>query len=130
MDLGFEREMFTWERCRGTDAWVQERLDRGLANQDWKSLFPDAVVKVIEVSTSDHLPLFLDLNRWVYMEKKKMFRFENVWIRESDYYNVIKSCWTEKSNDDIMVRLGRCGVKLEACEGGLVKEMREKIAEC
>lgn len=53
LDLGFEGEQFTWEKSRGTINWVQERLDRGLATQEWKDLFPDAVVKVVEVSTSD-----------------------------------------------------------------------------
>lgn len=32
-DLGFTGDMYTWERARGTDRWVQERLDRGLATK-------------------------------------------------------------------------------------------------
>lgn len=35
-DLGFVGEKFTWERSRGQHNWVQERLDRGLANQGWQ----------------------------------------------------------------------------------------------
>lgn len=38
-DLGFVGEKFTWERSRGIDRWVQERLDRVLANIEWKKVF-------------------------------------------------------------------------------------------
>lgn len=62
-DLGFIGEKFTWERSRGQHNWVQERLDRGLPTQEWCQLFPSAEVRVIEVATSDHLPIFLHLNK-------------------------------------------------------------------
>lgn len=76
-------------------------------------MFPDAVVRIIEVSTSDHLPLFLDLNIRVYVEKRKHFKYENVWIKENDCYNIIKDCWTDESSGDILDKMGRCCVKLE-----------------
>ncbi|KAL8115437.1 hypothetical protein AgCh_022072 [Apium graveolens] len=67
VDLGFKSEAFTWERARGIERWVWKRLDRGMANVDWLELFPSAVVKVLEVSSSDHPPLYLMLNRQVYV---------------------------------------------------------------
>ncbi|WOH11566.1 hypothetical protein DCAR_0831055 [Daucus carota subsp. sativus] len=94
-DLGFNGYEFTWERCRGTTMWIQERLDRVMANQGWRQLFPNAEVQVLEVSTSDHLPLVLQLNSQVYMPKSMRFKFENVWIREADLKelsNKIKHC--------------------------------------
>lgn len=105
MDLGYERECFTWERCRGTDLWIQERLDRGLATRDWMELFPNAVVKVLDVSTSDHLLFFLDLSKKVYVPKAKRFRFENIWIREKDCFNVIYNCWTDMATSDLLKKL-------------------------
>lgn len=71
IDLGFVGEMYTWEKSGGSVRWVQERLDRGMANKAWKNLFPAAEVRVLEVSTSDHLPLFLNLNRHVFMPREK-----------------------------------------------------------
>ncbi|XP_074374021.1 uncharacterized protein LOC141714399 [Apium graveolens] len=59
-DLGFVGEQFTWKRSRGQHNWVQERLDRGVANNAWKELFPGAEVCVIEVATSDHLPIHIE----------------------------------------------------------------------
>lgn len=82
-DLGFTEDIYTWERARGTERWVQERLDRGLATKPWCDLFPAAEVKVLEVSTSDHMPLLLQLHRQVYVQKWNRFRFKNMWIKES-----------------------------------------------
>lgn len=47
IDLGFTREMYTWERARWTDRWIQERLDRGLATKEWTEMFPQAEIKVL-----------------------------------------------------------------------------------
>lgn len=57
-DLGFTRDIYTWERARGMERWVLERLDRGLAIKEWRELFPAIEVQVLEVSTSDHMPMF------------------------------------------------------------------------
>ncbi|KAL8156372.1 hypothetical protein AgCh_001462 [Apium graveolens] len=104
-DLGFEGEAFTWERARGTERWVQERLDRGMANVDWLELFPSAVVKVLEVSSSDHLPLYLMLNRQVYVPKVKRFRFENMWIKEDECRNIVLDCWHRMDVINIMDKM-------------------------
>lgn len=89
------------------------------------NIFSDAVVKVLEVSTSDHLPLFLDLSRKLFVTKRKRFRFENIWIHEHECFNIIQNCWRAAENTDILQKMVHCSVKLEEWGGGLVKEMRE-----
>ncbi|XP_074352667.1 uncharacterized protein LOC141691812 [Apium graveolens] len=86
-------EMYTWEKSRGSVRWVQERLDRGMENKAWQDLFPAAQVRVLEVSTSDHLPLFLNLNRQVFMPREKRFKFENIWIKDKECRNIVQDCW-------------------------------------
>ncbi|XP_074328042.1 uncharacterized protein LOC141665954 [Apium graveolens] len=112
-DLGFVGEKFTWERSRGSNFWIQERLDRGVANQKWRELFPEAEVEVIEVATSDHLPLYLQLNRRVYMPKEKKFRFENIWVREKECRNIVKHGWEAGETRDIVHKIKSCGEKLQ-----------------
>ncbi|XP_074328097.1 uncharacterized protein LOC141666010 [Apium graveolens] len=70
LDLGFTGDKFTWERCRGTERWISERLDRGLATSEWRSLFPEAEIKVHALSTSDHLPLCLQLDKFMPLRVK------------------------------------------------------------
>ncbi|KAK6145264.1 hypothetical protein DH2020_022084 [Rehmannia glutinosa] len=43
-DLGICGYPFTWERGRGTENWVEERLDRAFASQTWLALFPNCRV--------------------------------------------------------------------------------------
>lgn len=96
VDLGFKGNEFIWEKSRGTEAWVQERLDRGFANSDWRNMFLNAEIEVCEVSTSDHLPLLLQLNAQVYVPRGRRFKFENSWIREADCLNLVRSSWNAK----------------------------------
>ncbi|KAL8127738.1 hypothetical protein AgCh_014603 [Apium graveolens] len=42
VDLGFLGDIFTWERSRGTERWIQERLDRALATKEWMDMFNSA----------------------------------------------------------------------------------------
>lgn len=77
-DISFTCSEFIWERSRGKEGWIQERLDRGMATHEWKAMFSMAEIKVLHVSTFDHLPLFLELNKKVYVPKVRRFKFENV----------------------------------------------------
>lgn len=123
-DLGFVGEKFTWEKSRGSHLWIQERLDRGVANQNWRDLFPEAEVQVIEVATSNHLPLFLQLNKQTYVPKEKKFRFENVWIREKECRNIIKHGWESNEGVDIVRKIKICGERLQEWGGGISEEFK------
>ncbi|XP_074352896.1 uncharacterized protein LOC141692052 [Apium graveolens] len=112
VDLGFKENEFTWEKSRGTAGWVQERLDRGLANQGGV-LFPKAEVQVLDVSKSDHLPLLLQLKRMVYVPRNKRSRFENMWIHESEYLNLIQNSWHMEGATYIMEKMNYVSMKLE-----------------
>ncbi|XP_074374269.1 uncharacterized protein LOC141714661 [Apium graveolens] len=116
IDLGFNDNMFTWEKSRDTERWVQERLDRGLANRQWKDMFPDTDVKVLDMSASDHLPLHLQLNRKMYVPKKHIFEFENMWLKEKDCLHIIQQCWAEMANHGITEKIQHCCLKLEECK--------------
>ncbi|XP_017233198.1 uncharacterized protein LOC108207248 [Daucus carota subsp. sativus] len=118
MDIGFTGSEFTWEQSRGTGLWIQERLDRGLANHDWRTMFPIAEIKVLEVSTSDHLPLFLDLNKKVYAPRVRRFKFENVWIREDQCRKIVQESWEQVEGRSVVDKLEFCCLKLEEWGGG------------
>ncbi|XP_074369678.1 uncharacterized protein LOC141711143 [Apium graveolens] len=129
-DLGFVGEKYTWERSRGKPNWIQERLDRGFADQRWQTLFPLAEVLVIEVATSDHLPLFLSLNKKVYEAKGHRFRFENIWLREKECMNVVRNGWDLARGMDVTGKIQVCAEKLQQWGGGLSNEYKAKIHQC
>lgn len=84
---------------------VHERLDRGFGNKDWLDMFPSAEVRVIEVATSDHLPIHLLLNKKVYVPKCKRFRFENVWVKEKECFNLVKNSWEITQGKELLDKI-------------------------
>lgn len=48
---------FTWEKSKGTDDWVRERLDRAFATASWWSKFPLCTLSVFHAIVSDHEPI-------------------------------------------------------------------------
>ncbi|KAL6342463.1 hypothetical protein AAG906_011153 [Vitis piasezkii] len=72
-DLGYVGYAYTWERGRGTTRWVEERLDRALVSADWKHLFNQSRLIHLSVSTSDHLPVLLELRKFVPRQSLRRF---------------------------------------------------------
>ncbi|XP_074346885.1 uncharacterized protein LOC141685694 [Apium graveolens] len=58
-DLNMQGHQFTWERGAGTHNHIEVRLDRALVNQYFMHLFRDVKLMNLEVSTSDHSPIWL-----------------------------------------------------------------------
>ncbi|KAK1393650.1 hypothetical protein POM88_012706 [Heracleum sosnowskyi] len=59
-DLDIIGHQFTWERGRNSDHWIEIRLDRVLANNQWLSMFDMAKVYDLEGSPSDYSPLLVE----------------------------------------------------------------------
>lgn len=64
VDMGFHGNSYTWTNGRQGCANIKERIDRGLANQQWRTLFSNATILHIPSITSDHLPLLLNKERF------------------------------------------------------------------
>lgn len=71
---------FTWEKGRGSDTWVREKLDRSFATDSWWSKFPFHSLKVVHAPVSDHEPIILELLKINVLMKSFRFRFENMWL--------------------------------------------------
>lgn len=81
---------FTWRNNR-SNGFIEEKLDRCVANDNWLSLFPSAQRENIIWDSSDHSPIILRLNnhkdqQWRnFREDNKLFRFEARWIHHEDF---------------------------------------------
>lgn len=104
-------------------------MNRGLATKEWLEMFPDAEVQVLEVSTSDHMPLMLHLHKQVYARKQNRFRFENLWIKETECRNLIHRCWSDNQGAELTYKLVRCCARLEEWGGRLIKDMKNKFLQ-
>ncbi|KAI8026584.1 hypothetical protein LOK49_LG02G02270 [Camellia lanceoleosa] len=105
-DLGFVEPIFTWSNNRGGNALVQERLDRGFANDAWQLLFPHAKVYPMACTSSDHLPICVDIcgakeQRQSPASGHRMYRFEAMWLRHASCEQVVADNWLPFSNVDV-----------------------------
>ncbi|KAL0301671.1 UNVERIFIED_CONTAM: hypothetical protein Sradi_6443900 [Sesamum radiatum] len=75
---------------------VRERLDRACCNDEWFSLFPEAVVTHIHDACSDHVAVLLasdgDHSHGA-KSKYSCFRFEAAWLRSEDCKAMIEKAW-------------------------------------
>lgn len=97
MDLGFEVPRFTWCKNKFQGNLVNERLDRGLCNQEWLNLFPYSKLFHTPFGFSDHLAILTDIKATqadlLRGPKHRFFRFEALWTRNSDCEVIIRSSW-------------------------------------
>jgi exonuclease III len=61
-DLGFIGSKYTWTNCRSDENFVKERLDRAVANSEWRGIYWEASVHVLVARESDHKPLLLQFS--------------------------------------------------------------------
>lgn len=76
------------------------------------SLFPNARLSNLGISSFDHSPLCLELDVRSQLLARHHFRFENAWIREPVCTQLIKDSWYAFSDVSIIEKLNDCRLKL------------------
>ncbi|XP_055959787.1 uncharacterized protein LOC130014852 [Mercurialis annua] len=118
---------FTWSRGRKDAGKVEELLDRAFVTSDWIDLFPEAKVVNQEMSTSDHLPVLLYLNRSDVGAVSKKFRFNNVWVTKKDCVDVVSEAWRRTADGDLCSKLKETEVSLKGWGGSLGPNYKRKL---
>ena len=92
VDLGYTGAKFTWCNKRWGRGSIRERLDRGIANMEWRTEFPRATMLHLGAVNSDHCPLLIDTNP-VNVRCPRPFRFKAMWAGDARCYGVIDKAW-------------------------------------
>ncbi|XP_012461400.1 uncharacterized protein LOC105781405 [Gossypium raimondii] len=114
-DLGFIGRWFTWEKGRLASSNIRKRLDKGVVNMEWWSLFLDYVVKYLHHSISDNCPLLIDtmgVARRRLRTGSYKFRFEANRCLEESCEEEIWHRWVLSSND-VLIKLEKLGGHLQ-----------------
>jgi hypothetical protein len=80
---GFKGLPWTCDNKQSSERNVRVRLDGAVASPSWSAWFPNAVLKHIVSSRSDHCPIFLDLEKENNPRPmQRIARYEIMWKRE------------------------------------------------
>jgi hypothetical protein len=137
IDLGFSGPRFTWSNCHDVSYLIMERLDRALANLDWRILFPEATVSHLTRTHSDHCPLLLTLCPIIPHVLPRPFRFESIWFSHSDFPNIVLTfntfaslvtVWNKREFGNIFHRKNRILARLNGIQCALASNPSESLS--
>ncbi|KAL5547504.1 hypothetical protein UlMin_002735 [Ulmus minor] len=83
---------YTWSNRRGGRQQVNSRIDRGVANEEWWTRFPNANLQLLPQTTSDHHPQLLSCFGQN-SDTKQPFRFEAAWVEDCHSHWVVNHAW-------------------------------------
>lgn len=129
-DLDLVGYPYTWEKGKGTSSSVEVRLDRALITQPWSELFPEAILENMEVTASDHYPLWLNLGVRKERRGTMRFRFENAWTREPMCKQVVRDSWGGVMVCSLRDKIKCCSTALAEWGQDLTGSFKERIAGC
>ncbi|KAL5556672.1 hypothetical protein UlMin_038908 [Ulmus minor] len=88
---------YTWSNHRFGRKRVNSRIDRGVANESWWRIFPNASIKLLPQSSSDHNLQVLSCyghNSFA----KRLFRFEVAWVEDQRSSWVVNQAWYSRQH--------------------------------
>ncbi|KAK3189425.1 hypothetical protein Dsin_028986 [Dipteronia sinensis] len=102
-DMGYIGAQFIWSNKRDAASIIMERLDKGLCNSSWKTIYPQFVICHLEFWGSDHRPLVLefpdDSPLFNSVKKGRWFFFEECWVDDTYCKKIVESAWKVEGNN-------------------------------
>jgi hypothetical protein len=96
VDLGFCGLPYTYDNKRKGRGNVRVRLDRVVADNQWRNIFAEAFVVHKVSPCSDHLPILLKCEKEVETDPRPNRRqYEVMWEREVSLPEHIQNAWAE-----------------------------------
>ena len=94
VDLGFSGVPHTYDNKRAGSANVKVRLDRAVATNTWRNLFPHYSVKHVVSPCSDHLAIVVRGEpKESNVGKKRCKQYEIMWERNHALPEIIQNAW-------------------------------------
>lgn len=92
MDLDSVGGWFTWRKNVQSGGHVRKKLDRCMADSEWRVLFPHALLEVLPMHNSYHNPLLLSCLK-SRSKRVKSFHFQATWLSHPEYPNLVTNTW-------------------------------------
>jgi hypothetical protein len=121
---------YTW--TNGQDPPTLVLLDRALCTSDWEDLIGECHLRCLASVLSDHSPLLLDCTPSPAVHRR--FRFEEFWLRQDGFHDVVTTAWNSVSNPDpfqrLWLRLQATAKALTSWSARTVGSVRQRMAIC
>ncbi|XP_026442376.1 uncharacterized protein LOC113341876 [Papaver somniferum] len=105
-DFGCTECPFTWTNRRVGPQLTEQRLDRGLANEEWLDKHPNSTISNLPAIGSNHNPIFLNTNpNWE--QGHIPFKFFGPWIDHKDCKDIIDGCWRTNHKGSLVIKIAR-----------------------
>jgi len=72
-------------------------LDTVFINVAWDDKLPSTTLSSLTRTTSDHVPLKIDIASFI--PNSKLFRFENFWTQDVGFFTVVNAAWSCQTNN-------------------------------
>jgi len=82
---------YTWSNMQ--DAPLLEKLNWCFTSESWALSFPSTMAIPLAKTTSDHTPVLIKIGTTI--PKSHIFRFENFWLKHSQFKEVVKQIWEQ-----------------------------------
>ncbi|XP_075654772.1 uncharacterized protein LOC142624936 [Castanea sativa] len=118
MDLGFVGQRFTWCNERLGEQRTLVRLDRIVANKEWRRIFPEAMVHHVSITASDHCLLMMSMKkRKPNKPRKKRSFFEEMWTHDKRCKEIVEMAWDLlRANPEFQIQ-----DRLQSCQSHLMR---------
>lgn len=94
IDMGFKGGKYTWRRGQVESTVVAKRLDRVFCCGHARLKRQEAVVSHLPFLSSDHTPLYLQLQPQQGMDpRRRPFRFEAAWLTHDGFKDLLSTSW-------------------------------------
>lgn len=120
---------YTWERSRGKEDWVRERLDRTFASEEWWRMFPLCKLSMHHTICSDHEPIQLELCSLAHSNRQFRFRFENVWLREESFRTEVIDHWKTLTSSNMLSKMVDISAFMQKWGKSFFSKFRRKIKD-
>ena len=100
LDHSYLRPFWTFEKKVTVGSFTRVRLDRALIIADLQARFSPVDLFHLTVATSDHNPIFVNLNReQMHNQRARTFRYEVMWDTHPDLKTAVQAGWDLNSHN-------------------------------
>ncbi|KAL5576493.1 hypothetical protein UlMin_018192 [Ulmus minor] len=106
---------YTWSNRRQGHRRIRSKIDRAVANEEWWRCFPNASIRMLPQTTSDHNPQILYCFGQ-HSFAKRHFRFEAMWMEAKRSHWVVNQAWHQFGNLQSNISTSREAIaKIQLC---------------